>query len=248
VIWTLRALILAALLGVWQWYGSTRGGVFVPSLTDTVSRLPHLVSSGTLGEALWRSNLSVLIGYPIAAAVGLAVGLLIGRQRVADRALSYWLDVAMVVPMVAIVPVVIVALGLTLTARVAVVILFALPVIAINSRAAVRVIDQNLVEMADSFVASRRQVWGTVILPAAVPQLFAGLRIGIGRAISGMIVVELVLVPAGLGGLLLNYKAAFSSSDLYAVTLVVLAEGVILTSLGHMFERWLDTRMKGGRA
>jgi ABC-type nitrate/sulfonate/bicarbonate transport system permease component len=178
----------------------------------------------------------------------MAFGFLIGRRRMADRALSYWLDAAMVIPMVAIVPVVIVALGLTLTSRVAIVVLFALPSIAMNSRAAVRVVDQSLVEMARSFGATRRRLWTAVILPSAFAPLFAGLRIGIGRAISGMIVVELLLVPAGLGELLLNFKASFSTADLYAVTFIVLAEGVVLTSLGHALERKLNQRMSGGKA
>jgi ABC-type nitrate/sulfonate/bicarbonate transport system permease component len=170
-----------------------------------------------------------------------------GRHRVADRALSYWLDVTMVIPMVAIVPVVIVALGLSTTARVAVVVLFALPVVAMNSRAAVRVIDQQVVEMGKSFDATSRQLWTSVIIPAALPQIFAGLRIGIGRAISGMIVIELLLVPAGLGELILNAKAAFDTANLYAVTLVVVAEGVLLTQLGHALERRITMRMGGGR-
>ncbi|HEY9470964.1 MAG TPA: ABC transporter permease subunit [Propionibacteriaceae bacterium] len=247
LVWLIRGLILVGLLGVWQWYGSTTGGVFVPSVTQTFGRFPELITSGVLAESLWSSNVALLVGYPISAIAGLGLGFLIGRKRTADRALSYWLDIAMVIPMVAIVPVVIVGLGLTLTARVAVVILFTLPVIILNSRAAVRIIDQQLVEMADSFGAARRQIWSSVIMPAALPLIFTGLSIGIGRAISGMIVVELILIPVGLGGLLLEFKSTFSGSDLYAVTLVVIAEGVVLTSLAHSLERKITQRMRGGK-
>jgi ABC-type nitrate/sulfonate/bicarbonate transport system permease component len=247
LVWLIRALILAALLALWQWYGATVGGAFVPSLTQTLERIPNLASSGALTTALWASNKALLIGFPIAAVLGLALGFVMGRKRTADRAFSYWLDIAMVIPMVAIVPVIIVALGLDLTARVAVVILFTLPVIAVNARAAVRVINQNLVEMAAAFGASRRQTWLAVIVPAALTQLFTGLRVGLGGAISGMMVVELTLVPAGLGGLLLDYKSSFAAADLYAVTAVVVLEGVLLTSLGQAIERRIATRMRGGR-
>lgn len=245
LIWAVRLALLALLLGLWQWYGSSSGGVFVPTLTETLSRYPDLVSSGGLLHAFWSSNESLVIGYPISAIVGLAFGAWIGRVRVADRAFAYWLDIAMVVPIVAIVPVVIVALGLNLTARVAVVILFATPVIGVNARAAVRVIDNNLVEMAGAFSASRRQIWMAVIIPDALAQLSAGLRIGLGRAISGMIIVELTLVPAGLGGQILDYKATFSTDDLYAVTLVVIAEGILLTSVGQLLERRIVDRIRG---
>lgn len=246
-IWLLRAAIAAALLGAWQWYGQSSGGVFVPTLTDTIKSLRDLGASGHLGSAMWESNISVILGYPISVVAGVALGFLIGRRRAADRALSYWLDVAMVVPMVAIVPIIIVAFGLTVTSRVAVVVLFALPVIAMNSRAAVRVIDHNLVEMGQSFAARPTQIWTAIILPAALPQLFAGLRIGIGRAISGMIVIELLLVPTGLGDLLLNFKANFTTAGVYAVTVVVVAEGILLTMLGHLIEHWITRRMSGGQ-
>ncbi|SFQ02733.1 ABC transporter permease [Amycolatopsis rubida] len=247
LVWTFRLAILAVALGGWQWYGATSGGVFVPSMTQTLAQLPELASSGVLAPALWSSNTSLLVGYPLSAVFGLAIGFLVGRRRTADRALSYWLDVAMVVPIIATVPVVIVALGLTFTARVAVVVLFALPVIAMNARAAVRVLDPHLIEMARGFGATNRQLWTGVILPAAAPHLFTALRIGLGRAISGMVVVELTLVPVGLGGLLLDYKSSFAGPSLYAVTLVIIAEGVLLVSLSQAGERWLIRRMRGER-
>ncbi|MGF3056469.1 ABC transporter permease [Microbacterium sp. YY-01] len=245
-VWAIRIGHLIMLVGAWQWYGTVSGGIFVPSVTDTFAEFPKLIATGQLTDALIQSNIALLIGYPLSVIFGLALGFIIGRNRVADRALSYWLDIAMVIPMVAVIPVVIVALGLSLSARVAVVVLFTLPVIALNARAAVRVIQPDLVEMAASFGASRRQTWMEVILPSAIPVIFTGLSIGIGRAISGMIIVELVLIPAGLGGLLLDFKSTFSAAALYAVTLVVAAEGIILTSLGRMVEKRIQRRMQGG--
>ncbi|MGB4136564.1 MAG: ABC transporter permease subunit, partial [Microbacterium sp.] len=245
-VWAIRAGLLALLLVAWQWYGASSGGIFVPSLTQTLSSFPELLASGELVSALGQSNIALLIGYPLSVVFGLALGFLIGRNRVADRALSFWLDIAMVIPMVAVIPVVIVALGLSLSARVAVVMLFTLPVIALNARAAVRVVQADLIEMAAAFGATRRQSWLEVILPSAIPVIFTGLSIGIGRAISGMIIVELVLIPAGLGGLLLDFKSTFSAPDLYAVTLVVAAEGILLTTLGRMLEQRVQRRMQGG--
>lgn len=247
-VWGIRLVLLIALLALWQWYGTATGGLFVPSLTKTLSVFPELISSGVLGEALLMSNIALIIGYPLSVIIGLALGFLIGRNRVADRALSYWLDIAMVIPMVTVVPIVIVALGLSLGARVSVVMLFALPVIALNARAAVRVIQTHLVEMADSFAATRRQTWTAVILPAAMPMIFTGLGIGIGRAISGMIIIELILIPAGLGGLLLGFKSSFSAPELYAVTLVIVVQGVLLTSLARLVEKRITARIQGGRA
>lgn len=237
-------LVLAFLVG-WEVVGRTSGGYFVAPFSTTVGHVVELARDGELGRAEWQSNLALIIGFPIAAVAGVAVGLLFGRKRLVDRAFSYFMDIMLVVPMIAVVPVIIMAFGLGTTARVAVVILFALPVIALNSRAAVRVLDQPLVEMSVAFGASKRQLWQTVILPASVGVIFTGLRIGLARGIAGMIVIELTLIPVGLGGMLVTFQSEFASADLYAVTLIIMLEGLILVGLAHYAEGLLLRRLQG---
>ncbi len=241
----IRVALLLVLVGGWELFGRQSGGFFLPPFTLTLGHLWALVRDGTIWSALAASNVALLIGFPTAALIGIPIGLLFGRRRLLDRSLSYWLDMMLVIPMIAVVPAIIVALGLSLTARVAVVVLFALPVIGMNARAAVRVIDERLTEMARSFGARPPQVWTKVILPAALSPLFAGLRLGLARAVSGMVVVELTLVPAGLGGLIVTYRSQFAAADLYAVTLTVLLEGVLLIGLAQLAERPLARRLAG---
>ena len=243
--WAVRLVFIAAILGVWQWLGVRDGGLFVATFTDTVSALAEQAGDGSLWPAVWASNQSLLIGFPLAIVFGLTVGFVLGRRRGVDRATSYWLDIALVVPMVAMVPVIIVALGLTLTARVVVVFLFTFPVVALNARAAVRVPSAQLEEMSRSFEASSAQVWRTVILPGAAAPLFTGTRIALSRAISGMIVIELTLIPAGLGGAIIKYTSQFSAANLYAMTLAVVLEGLILVGLATWLERAVIRRLKG---
>ncbi len=242
VVWSIRLVAIALLLLVWEWLGR-RNGLFVAPFTTTVSHLSSLWQSGRMGPALWRSNQSLLIGFPISAAVGLPLGFWLGRVRLADRAFGYYLDVMLVIPMIAVVPVIIVALGLTLTARVVVVILFALPIVALNARAAVRVVERQLTEMAEAFGASRRQVWQTVVVPSAFAPVFTGLRVGLAHAISGMIVIELTLIPAGLGGLMVEFRSEFAAGDLYAATLMILVEGLVLVGAAHLAERAVARRL-----
>ncbi len=241
----IRAGLLVTLVVGWEVAGRAGGGFFLPSFTVTLSHFGALLADGTLAAALAASNVALLIGLPLTIAVAVPIGFVLGRHRLLDRALSYWLDLLLVIPMIAVVPAIIVALGLTLGARVAVVVLFAFPVLGLTARAAVRVIDERLTEMARSFGAEPARVWTAVIVPSALPALFTGLRLALGRAISGMVVVELTLVPAGLGGLIVNYRSRFMSADLYAVTLTILLEAIVLMSLARLAERRITQRLAG---
>jgi ABC-type nitrate/sulfonate/bicarbonate transport system permease component len=241
-VWAVRVAAALAIVVAWEVIGR-RDSLFVAPFTTTVQHLVDLWRDGRMAHAMWRSNQALLIGFPAAAAAGLPLGFALGRVRLADRAFGYFLDMMLVVPMIAAVPVIIVALGLTLTARVVVVILFALPFVALYARAAVRVVEPHLVEMAAAFGASRRQTWQTVIVPSAFAPVFTGLRVGLAHGISGMIVIELTLIPAGLGGLIVNFRSSFATGDLYGVTLMILLEGLVLVGAARMLERWVARRL-----
>jgi ABC-type nitrate/sulfonate/bicarbonate transport system permease component len=241
-VWAVRVAAALAIVVAWEVIGR-RDSLFVAPFTTTVQHLVDLWRDGRMAHAMWRSNQALLIGFPAAAAAGLPLGFALGRVRLADRAFGYFLDMMLVVPMIAAVPVIIVALGLTLTARVVVVILFALPFVALYARAAVRVVEPQLVEMAAAFGASRRQTWQTVIVPSAFAPVCTGLRVGLAHGISGMIVIELTLIPAGLGGLIVNFRSSFATGDLYGVTLMILLEGLVLVGAARMLERWVARRL-----
>lgn len=242
----IRIALLAALLAGWEAAGTASGGFFLPPFTLTLAHLGTLVGNGTMASALVASNVALLVGFPLAVLIAIPIGLALGRRRLLDRSFSYWFDLLLVIPMIAVVPAIIVALGLGLSARIAVVVLFALPVLGLNARAAVRIIDERLAEMARSFGAAPLRVWSAVIIPAALPTLFVGLRQGLGRAISGMVVVELTLVPAGLGGLIVTYRSRFAAADLYAVTLVIVLEAIALMTAAQLIERRVQRRLAGG--
>lgn len=241
----IRVALLAALIAGWEAAGRASGGFFLPPFGRTLEHLGTLVADGTIAGALAASNVALVVGFPLAVLIAMPIGLLFGRRRLLDRAFSFWFDLLLVIPMIAVVPAIIVALGLDVSARVAVVVLFALPVLGLNARAAVRVLDERLTEMARSFGAPTARIWTAVILPAALPTIFVGLRQGLGRAISGMVVVELTLVPAGIGGLIVTYRSRFAAADLYAATLVVLIEAIVLMTAAQFIERRVQRRLAG---
>ena len=101
--------------------------------------------------------------------------------------------------------------------------------------------------MARVFGATPWQEWRTVLLPAAVPGVMTGVRLGLARAIEGMVVVELLLVAVGIGRLLLDFQGRFEAASVYAVILVVMAEAVALTDMGRRLERRLSPVSIGGQ-
>ncbi len=238
-----RLAILATVVVGWEFLAGSTGAFFLPTFTETLSRFVGLLGTEELWLALGRSNLSLLIGFPAALLVGIPVGFLLGRRRNIDRATSYLLDIMLVIPMIAIVPIIIVAFGLTLEARAFVVFMFALPLVALNARAAVRIIDARLAEMARAFGARPIQVWLTVILPAALGPIFTAVRLGLAHAISGMIVIELTLIPAGVGGLVITYQSRFDAPGLFAVTAAIVLEGVLLVGFVQMVEAHVQRRL-----
>ena len=174
--------------------------------------------------------------------LGLVVGLALGRFRALDRWLGIFLDIAIVTPQIALVPVIVVALGIDLTARVTMVVFFAVPFLIVNLRTGVRGVDARFIEMARSFGASELQLWMRILLPGMLPALAAGLRVAASRAVVGMILVELTLVSVGLGSLIQTNRALFIPAKVFAVTAVIIIEGLALLRLTREIERRVAAR------
>ena len=229
--WHLRLGSLALFAAVWEYAGRSLGLLTLPPFSITISALLELLQEGELWRALWISNQALVIGMAGATCLAIPLGIWIGRNDRAERFSDLWLNLVLVTPMAALIPVVILGLGVGLAARSLVVGLFAFAVVTVNTRAGLRSLNPSLVQMAHSFGASELQIWRLVLLPGALPAIMAGLRLGLCRAIAGMVVVEFLLVAVGIGDLLMRYRADFESGRVFAVILLVLAEAVTAVAL-----------------
>ena len=235
--WALRLAVFVAAVSVWEIFLSHSQNFLLPTFSHTAVALFHLFfQEPRFWEALYISNQALLVGYAAAVAIGVPLGLLAGRVRSMDRMLNPYVGVLLVMPVAPLIPIVIIALGLGLAARVFIVVLFAVVFITINTRAGVRGVEPALIEMAQSFGANEAQIWRRIIVPGALPAIFAGLRIGLGRAITGMVMVELLLVASGLGRLLLE-SGRMQSDLVFATVLAVIIEALILLSTMQAIER-----------
>jgi NitT/TauT family transport system permease protein len=244
-VWTIRAGVIVAILLAWFIIGEVGGGFFVPTPQATIVRLVQL-AAGPLWGPLGQSNLSLLVGFPAGAVIGVALGSFLARSRTADRALGFYLDALMVIPTISVVPIIVIAFGLTLGGRVAVVMLFVLPMVALTTRNAVSTVDESLVQMSRSYGASPWKTWRSITFPSVLGPLASGLRIALAHGISGMIVIELVLTPIGIGGLLQDARDRFDAPTLYAVTLAILIEGFVFVGIAGYIERRVQRRLGEG--
>ena len=246
--WALRLGVFSVFLAVWEALARASHSFLIPTFTETVGAILQLAFvNRRIWEPLLISNQALVLGYGLSVLIGVPLGLAAGRVEGLERAINPYAAILLALPVAPLIPIVIIALGLTLAARVAIVVLFTVIFIFVNARAGVRNVDPQLIEMAVSFGASERQIWRKVVLPGAMPALFAGLRIGLGRAIAGMVVVELILVASGVGRLLLEFTGRLESDYVFATVAIVVGEALLLLELMRRIELrvapWVRTRV-----
>jgi NitT/TauT family transport system permease protein len=236
--WPYRLVMLAVLLTLWQWYALSAPGLLIPTVDGTFGRLVEMLGGSELWEAAWVSNQSLIFGFVLAIAIGVPAGLLMGRFRVAEQFTDVYINVLLVTPMAAIIPLLIMSpLGFGLASRVLLVIVFAIPMVLVNSRAGVRQVDPNLIEMAHSFGSNELELWRRIILPGSLPAIMTGVRLALGRAITAMVIVELLMAAVGLGGMIIKARGRFDPDTLYATVMFVVLEALLLVSLARRIER-----------
>jgi ABC-type nitrate/sulfonate/bicarbonate transport system permease component len=183
-------------------------------------------------------------GFVIAVAVAIPVGALMGRFRVMEDLLAPYVNTLFVTSKESLLPVLIIAFGLAFWYRVSVVILFAVFFPVINTAAGVRYVDRELKETARAFATPPWRMFTRVYLPAAAPFVVAGIRLGLGMALKGMVIAEL-WVYRGTGELFTQFTSAPRRLDLYyALALVIIAIAVALNETLKWVERKLRPVMR----
>lgn len=232
-----QVLTLVVFLLGWEIYADVRGGLLLPTFSETAVAFVDLMGEPRFWRAMYVSNQALVIGFLVAVGVGVPVGIVLGRFRTLERLSDVWLNILLVTPMAAIIPLLIMSVGFGLLSRVILVTVFSIVMVIVNVRVGVRQVDPALIEMARSFGARERQVWRRVLLPAALPSIMTGIRLGLGRAVTGMVIVELLMVSVGVGGLILEFRGLFKAPQLYATIVAILVEALVLIAVARWAER-----------
>lgn len=237
--WTYRLLVLIILGGLWEFASQQAQLLLVPTFSGTLIAVVELIADPDVWAAFLISNQALVIGFAVAVALGIPLGLAAARYTRIEGFVDPYLNILLVTPMAALIPILLMSLGIGLASRVFLVVVFSIPVIIVNSRAGVRQVDASLIEMATSFGATERDVWRKILLPGALPAIITGVRLGLGRGVTGMVIIELLMVAVGIGGLILAFQGRFQASLLYGVIVLVVIEALVLVSIVRAIERRL---------
>lgn len=242
-----NALEILALLGgaaLWEVLGRGLGLQWLPPFSKVMEALLQFVGSGVILANVGTSLQGLFIGFCISLVSGLIVGALMGRYRYIEKALDVYVHALFVCPSIVLAPIFFAIFGLSDAARIAIIVAYSMLVIVINTATAVRTVDPSLVEMARSFGCRERQIFVRILLPASLPLVFAGIRLGMGRAVKGMINGEMLIAFVGLGALAQRYGAQFDAAKVFAIAMVVLIIGLaanwLVQTLEHRYTGWLN--------
>jgi NitT/TauT family transport system permease protein len=213
--------------------------LFLASPSQIAAAFWRLATSGVLGHHVWISTTEFVLGYCIAALIGIALGFVMASSERAKQALQPWVSGLYATPTVALGPLFILWMGIGIWSKVSVVILLVLFPVAINTEAGLRTTSTRLVETLRCFGANRRQIFFKLSLPSAMPFILAGLKLGIGRGLIGVVVAELFGSRAGLGQLISQSADSFNMPNLFVGVVILAAAGMILIA-GFS---WLERRL-----
>jgi NitT/TauT family transport system permease protein len=230
---TMTSLLLWAAL--WELAGRAEVSTFIPPISSVFARLSELFANDAFWAALGLTARTFLTGSLIAIAAGVPVGILMGRWLILDRLLLPWVNMFTSAPLTAIVPVIMALFGFGETTIVLTVVLFAVWIIVLDARAGTRSISTSLIEMAATFGATRWQAFTKIYVWAALPEVLTGIRLGLIRAVKGVIIGQLLVSVVGFGHLFEVYASNFLIEHMWALLIVLFALAFVIDeALGYV--------------
>jgi ABC-type nitrate/sulfonate/bicarbonate transport system permease component len=235
---------IIALLALWQLVTSVGLGGFVQYISSpsgAASAAWKMAENGELWPSVRVSVVAFAIGFAIACGIGIPLGLAMGWNRTLREFLEPPLMAFYVMPRLALLPVIVVWLGIGTTATVVVVVIDAVFPVIINGMAGIRDADAKLVQVARSFGARKLDLFRKVLLPASTPAIITGVRLAVARGVLGVIVAQLYVSTVGIGHLISVYGQTYQSDYIVVLVLMVAVFGYVVNVGLRRVERRFDT-------
>jgi ABC-type nitrate/sulfonate/bicarbonate transport system permease component len=241
----LGGLSVGVFLMIWELVGNTFGWInpmFMSAPSLIVAAAYEMFRTGEIYNDLYVSGVEFIGGYLLAAAVAIPFGLMVGWYKRASYVFDPFINAMNATPRVALLPLVIIWLGIGIMSKVGIIFLGAVFSILINTRDGVKTTPLNLLTAARSFGASEWMVFKTVVFPSTIPFILTGLRLAVGRALVGVLVGELYAATAGIGFMITVAGATFQTDKVFVGVLIFALSGMVgmelLSKLERRFDKW----------
>ncbi|HEY8806582.1 MAG TPA: ABC transporter permease [Candidatus Limnocylindria bacterium] len=237
-------LSVAVVLTAWQLVANARimPVLFLPGPTDVARAFVQLFQTSDIWLDMATSGEELAIGFGMAIVVGLLLGLAMGWYTRVQYAMDPIVNFFYSTPRIVLIPLFIIWFGIDMPSKVAVIFLGALFPIIINTMAGVRNTEAALLRVARSFGASDALIFRRVVLPGSVPFILTGFRLGVGHALTGVVVGELIAARHGVGQLIAIAGQTFQTPKLFAGVILIAGTGMILTTIlqrvENRFQSW----------
>jgi NitT/TauT family transport system permease protein len=225
---------------LWEILGRAEIVFLVPPFSSVLLAVVELVQVGKFQVATVTTLRAFATGMALAIAVGVSLGVLMGRVVAADRLLGMWVNLFVSAPLSALVPVLMILFGMGEKTIVVSVFLFAVWIIALDTRAGVRHVSASLVDMGRCYGASRWQLYTRIILLAALPEILTGIRLGLIRGVKGVVIGQLLVSIIGYGELFELYSRNFLMEEFWALTILLFAFAMLVSEGVALLERRIE--------
>jgi len=232
-------------LAIWELVGNVYqliNPMFMSAPSLIAKAAVDLFVSGEIYNDLYVSGIELFWGYLLSVIVAVPFGIAVGWYRKLSYIFDPFINAMNATPRVALLPLVIIWLGIGLLSKVGIIFLGAVMPIVVNSRDGVKTTPHNLINAARSFGASEWQIFRSVVIPSTVPFVLTGLRLGIGRALVSVMVGELYAATAGIGFMITVAGATFQTDKVFVGVLIFAISGMammgVLDKIERRFDRW----------
>ena len=230
---------ILCLLAIWELICQSGivSSLFLPAPTAIISALLQMIADGEIGVSLAASLYRILAGFFIGSLVGLAVGLVTGTSALMDKIGNPIVNAIYPIPKIALLPLFILWLGIGELSKVTIIALGVFFPVAMNTYSGVKNVDTLLLKVAASFNASWWMTMKSVVLPNALPMIFAGLRLAAGTSLLLLVAAEMIAAQVGIGALILHYGDLMITDRLMAGVIVLSLLGLVFNLILQFLER-----------
>ena len=232
----LRILSVICITLIWEFVG--RREPLFASYPSQILLVGIETFTSTILPAFVQTLYGFAVGFGLAILFGVPLGIMMSRSRVLELSLSPYVTALYATPRVALIPILILWLGIDFNLRVGVVIISGIFPLILNAYLGGKEVDRDLLDVGVAFAATRLQQLWTIVIPASLPYIYAGLRIGIARALIGAIVAELEVSSGGIGGLIKENAKAMQMAEMFAPIILL---GLLSIGLS-VAVRWAERR------